>query len=187
MNVRNKTVKFTVNGEVIKFKLASPIISKDEEKVSAPKLGKSLYHYRIIDIKYMTLLLKCDGKTLLNGGLVPAYKSQLYIYNQGLGVMQGYTPPQAYLLGRRSVYTSMGQKYIDNDCFGNLGIINYKLDDKKYSHLTQKAIKWINRCKTPEAKKWNVDTYPLSKIELYPNMCNTYDYPFHDLKLKINT
>ncbi|HSW77063.1 MAG TPA: ribonuclease H-like domain-containing protein [Candidatus Saccharimonadales bacterium] len=162
------------------------IISHDDMMINAPKIGNQKWHYRIIDIKFMTLLLKCNGKTLQNSGLLPAYKSQLFIYNQALGAAQGYTPSEAYLLGRRWVFTKNGQKYYSNDCFDKLGIVDFDMDDVKYADLTKKALKWIQLCKTPAAKKWNVTSYPLSRSELYPNMCHTKcDNGWKELKEKI--
>ena len=63
---------------------------------SAEKLGRD-YHYRIIDVKFTTLTYNADGQFLLGAN---AYKSQLAIYNMALGKLQGFKPPEAYLLGR---------------------------------------------------------------------------------------
>ena len=153
-------------------------------KTVAPKIGHK-WHYCVIDIKYQTLMLKSDGKNLLNSGLVPSYKAQLCIYNEALGKLQGYTPKQAYLLGRRWVYQQNGIKYFGNDCFDRLGQIDYADGDAHYKDLTKKALKWINLCKSAKAKKWNVTTYPLTRSELYPNMCNQYDQPWHEQKKQL--
>ena len=87
-------------------------IEKDKEKNRAKKLRDVFdpdqtptYHYRVIDIKFTTLYLSADG-TDLNTGSIPAWKGQLWIYNHALGKLQGYEPPQAYILGRKWTYTS---------------------------------------------------------------------------------
>lgn len=175
-NNNNKTFgvpDLIVRSDVLNKLVKTTVLEKKEINIKAPKLKK--FHYRIVDIKYMTLLLKCDGKSLLNGGLIPAYKSQLNIYNQALGILQGYTPGQSYLLGRRWVYNKCGQKYYNNDCFDKLGVIDYHDKDQDYINLTTKALNWIKECKSKEAKKWNVTTYPLENDNLYPNMSNVYD------------
>ncbi|EQD50792.1 hypothetical protein B1B_11114, partial [mine drainage metagenome] len=38
---------------------------------------------------------------------------------------------------------------------------------------------------SPEAALWNISSYPLDRVELYPNMCNTYDFPWHTVKKEI--
>lgn len=157
----------------------------DDKSINANLLGKQKWHYRVIDIKYQTLNLKADGETLLNSGMIPAYKSQLCVYNQALGVMQGYQPGQAYLLGRRWVYQKQGRQYYNNSCFDKLGIIDYEQDDEHYIQLTQKALDWVKLCKTDKAKKWNVFQYPLKYEELYPNMSNQKNDQWNNLKNKI--
>lgn len=184
-NGSNKTFgvpDLIVRSDILNKVISTPVLEKQEILINAPKIGKQHWHYRIVDIKYMTLLLKSDGKTLLNGGLIPAYKSQLNIYNQALGHLQGYTPGQSYLLGRRWVYNKCGQKYCNNDCFDKLGVIDYDEKDADYIALSNQALKWINLCKTKAAKNWNVTTYPLENFNLYPNMSNVYDSEWREKK-----
>lgn len=154
--------------------------------INAPLLGKGKWHYCVVDIKFMTLNLKCDGTTLLNSRFVPAYKSQLYIYNRALGRTQGYKPSEAYLLGRRWVYQKCGQQYFNDHCLDKLGVIDFKNADQVYCDQAKSAIDWIKLCKSPAARKWNVFKYPLSRVELYPNMAN-HGGKWHDLKTNIAT
>jgi hypothetical protein len=65
-----------------------------------------------------------------------------------------------------------------------LGVIDYKGCDEKYKSLVNKAIKWINLCKTKKAAKWDVFKYPLPNNDLYPNMCHI-DGKWQELKTKI--
>ena len=150
----------------------------------SPKLGVD-WHYRVVDIKFTCLLLRSDGKHLLNSGSFPAYKAQLLIYNWGIGAIQGYTPDQVYILGRRWSYTTRGQIYTGDSCFDKLGIIDYGDQDSKYLELTQQALDWIREVRTKDAAKWNILDYPLDRWELYPNMCNSHDYPWHEVKKNI--
>jgi hypothetical protein len=57
------------------------------------------HHYRVVDIKFAGLHLDRRGH-LGNVGSAPAFKGQVWLYNQMLGALQGYTPPAAFVLGR---------------------------------------------------------------------------------------
>lgn len=146
--------------------------NKNKKNNKKEKEKEKNYHYRVIDIKFQTLHLRSDGETLLNSNHIPAYKSQLYVYNRALGLAQGYTPGQAYILGRRWVYKKNGQTYFNDNCFDKLGVIDYKRNDEKYVSLVTKALEWVKLCKSPEAEKWDLTKYPLPHLNLYPNMCN---------------
>lgn len=186
-NASNKTFgipDLLVRSDWLKFLVDKCPISNNEEVIPAPKLG-SKWHYCVIDIKFTGLLLRADGMHLLNSGCFPAYKSQLLIYNWALGNLQGYTPDKVYILGRRWKYISCGKTYNGYSCFDKLGIIDYSSHDKEYINTTLDALQWIREVKNPDASKWNVTKYPLSRWELYPNMCNAHDYPWHNIKQKI--
>lgn len=145
----------------------------------------SKYHYVVVDIKFTNLALRADGIHLLNAASFPAYKAQLYIYNQALGKLQGYTPQCVYILGRKWKYTSKGQDYAGTSCFEKLGVIDYSLVDREYKEITKNAVEWLRRCRSPEAALWNVSKYPLTCPELYPNMNNAHDSLWHHEKTKI--
>ena len=77
-------------------------IPLEYENIKSPLLGNNVnYHYYVIDIKFSTLQLDKDGEFLLNSNELPAYKSQVCIYNIALGRMQGLTPNYGFILGRR--------------------------------------------------------------------------------------
>lgn len=156
----------------------------DMQDVKAPSWGHK-YHYRVVDIKYTCLPLRADGIHLLNSGLFPAYKAQLLIYTQALGKMQGYTPNTAYILGRRWMYEKFNVKFSDDYCFSRLGVIDYSNVDRSFITSTAAAIAWLKEVRQPASKTWNVTKYPLSRWELYPNMCNIYDEPWHEFKVKL--
>ena len=125
------------------------------------------YHYIVIDIKFSTLPLRADGKHLLNSCSYPAYKSQCLIYTQAIGIIQGYTSPYAFILGRRWKYTQKVIQYNNYTCLNKLGVIDYTTIDKSYIQKTKDALKWIVNNKK-NGGKWSVS--PPSCIELYPNM-----------------
>jgi hypothetical protein len=133
----------------------------------ANKLNKP-YHYVVIDVKFSTLPLRADGIHLLNTASYPAYKSQLWIYTQGIGEIQGYTSQYAYILGRRYRYTSKGETYSSLNCLDKLGTIDYKGVDIEYIERTTDAINWLRELRK-NGRTWI--TNPPSRMELYPNMC----------------
>jgi hypothetical protein len=170
-------------------------ITSASAKISAPllkncvdaKIGENhrkppSYHYRIVDIKFTTLPLRADGIHLLNAGSIPAYKGQLCIYNNALGRIQGYTPPHAYLLGRKWKFTKKKTTHKGRSCDEKLGVIDYADVDKMYIEKTRDAVKWIKDMRKDGAE-WTLDPdLPLCREELYPNMSNPYDYPWRSVK-----
>jgi hypothetical protein len=110
--------------------------------------------------------LRADGKHLLNAGKQPAYKSQVKIYTDAIGNIQGYTCLYGFIMGRKYIYS--GQELTVNNCLHTLGLIDYSTLDKDYIYSTQKAIEWIRLVKA-EGHLWTLS--PPSRSELYPNMC----------------
>ncbi len=143
------------------------------------------YHYRVVDIKFTSLALRADGIHLLNSGSIPAYKGQLWVYTKALGRIQGYEPTCAYILGRKWKYTTRNVQHRGTSCTERLGTIDYSGVDEIYVDLTQKAIRWILEMRRDGAS-WSLGpNLPLARPELYPNMSNTYDYPWHSIKKQI--
>lgn len=167
--------------------VGKPVMSDEESRIAAPKLTDSYgvspprYHYVIIDIKFTTLDLRADGVGILNSGSFPAYKGQLYIYTHALGLMQGYEPSKAYIIGRKWKYTSRGEKFYGKNAFERFGTIDYSGVDKEYKTKTRLALEWIRDCRK-NGHLWNIFQLPLPRAELYPNMSNTHDYPWHSVK-----
>src|SRR3990167_3071503 len=173
-----------VRSDWINNLVKTPVLSKTQMRFPSPILGER-YHYLIVDIKFTTLALRADGTHLLNSASFPAYKVQLNIYNRALSQLQGCTPDNVYILGRGWRYTSKGEVYSSNDCFDKLGIIDYAEVDRDFLDKTDDAVNWIRECRKPEAADWNIFDYPLHREELYPNMCNYHDHPWHDMKRDI--
>ena len=159
-------------------------LPKELEKIEAPNL-ETKFHYRIIDIKFTGLCLRADGMHLLNSGSFPAYKAQLLIYNQALGIIQGYTPDQVYILGRRWKYSTCGDVYIGESCFNKLGVIDYSYVDSDFKEVTKNAVEWIREVRSDKARKWDIFNFPLKREELYPNLKNHVDFPWRAIKEKI--
>jgi hypothetical protein len=139
----------------------------DIVQMKAPNLSCS-YHYVVVDIKFSTLPLRSDGEHLLNSGSYPSHKSQVWIYTDAIGEIQGYLPRYGYILGRRWGYTKQGIKMSGTDPFDRLGVIDYHDIDKDTISRTGEALNWIIDLKK-NGSGWTL--YPPSRTELYPNMC----------------
>jgi hypothetical protein len=159
INTKNHTrgvVDFLVRSDYLH------LFTKEPKNLTIP------FYYFVLDIKFSTLPLRSDGVHLLNSGNYPSYKAQLWIYNQGIGELQNYTPRYAYILGRRHSYVKNGHTFNSLDCLDKLGVIDYEGVDSSYKERTDKAIRWIRDVKQ-YGKRWKVS--PPSRQELYPNMC----------------
>ena len=143
------------------------VINDEEMYCKKNKLDKE-YYYIVVDIKFSTLPLRTDGIHLLNSSNYTAYKAQCLIYTEAVGLIQGYTPNIAFLLGRRNKCTKNGIKNTVYNCLDKLGRISYDTIDKDISNKTKLAVKWLRDLKK-HGHKWKVS--PPSRKELYPNMC----------------
>jgi uncharacterized protein YprB with RNaseH-like and TPR domain len=129
----------------------------------AYKIGNP-YHYVVIDIKFCTLPLSTDLRTVLNPGNFPFYKAQLYMYNTAIGNIQGYTPEKAYILGRRWKVTQANANKVSYDPFDRLGEVVFTEEIKT---AVNSAIAWKNELD----KNWRKWSIPPTLPDLYPNLC----------------
>lgn len=164
---------------------SDPVISESSEKEKARSLkfpeGKS-WHYRIVEIKFTTLGLRADGKHILKNNSVEAMKSQLWIYNMALGIIQGYRPTKAYIIGRKWQYKKCGVIHSGEGWFDKVGHVNFKTTDRHIRKKTRDALRWIHKVRR---HGHNFTLNPPSCKELYPNMCNQLDGPWRRIKQKI--
>lgn len=148
------------------------------------------WHYRIVDIKFMTLPLRSDGVHLLNVCSIKAYKGQMFIYNRILSKIQGYDPKVSYLLGRKWKYTCKELVYKGDSPFDRLGRIAFGGVDQEFTTITDQAVAWVRDMRR-EGHLWGESiiscdkTVILPRVELYPNISNYCDFPWHDVKKKI--
>lgn len=183
-NFKNKTygtVDLLVRSDWINQLFNENILSEEEIGVPSPVLNKK-YHYRVIDIKCSTLQLCADGKRIRNSSNISYYKGQLAIYNAALGLMQGYTPNQAYILCRGWKYTSKKRTFNGFDCFERPGQIEFNEFDKQHIQKTTDCIQYVRDLRY-DGPNWKC--IPPSNENMYPNMKNKYDTPYHDVKKKI--
>jgi hypothetical protein len=157
------------------------VLGESEISIPSPVLKKK-YHYVVIDIKYSKLQLCADGKKIRNSNNIAYYKSQLTIYNAALGLLQGYTPNIAYILCKAWKYTCNKINYEGHNCFERVGCINFTGFDKKYINKTYECVKWIRDLRI-NGSEWSCN--PPSNKNLYPNMNNRYDAPYHTIKKEI--
>jgi len=157
---------------------------KNNKSVKSSKTTKNDNKgYVVVDIKFKTLHFKSDGMHLRNDGPMKAYKAQLCVYNDALNTLQQQKQNSAYLLGWKWKYTRKCTDHSGDNCFDKLGRINYEGPDKEFAEKTLKAIEWIRNVRQ-NGHKWDLTKLPLPCEELYPNMCNRYDYPYHKEKLE---
>jgi len=163
------------------LELGQPIHTFSKRKRSKKSSIRNVnnWHYVIVDVKYSTLKLRTDGIHLTNGGNMATYKAQMYIYHRALSTIQGVEPKNAYLLGRTWNYVKNNIKVKGNGPFERLGSINFT-NTKLDKHIIDKsndAVTWIRRVRN-EGMFWSISPKP-SIYELYPNMSNKYDSPWH--------
>ena len=132
--------------------------------------------YRVVDIKYSTLGLNAAGTQLGNSGSAPAYKAQVMLYNAMLGKLQGYTPPESYVLGRGWQRRQRGETYRSDDALSALGVVPQ--GDENIWTEARKGVDWIREMRRDGAG-WQILPVPTRK-ELYPNMGGAGDWDMED-------
>ena len=168
-NYENKTFgvpDLIVRSDYINKLFNKNIISLEEENIKSDKLNIN-FHYKIVDIKHCTIPFRKDNIHILNEGSVPAFKGQLYIYTKALNDILGININRAYIFGK------------NND----VGLIDYDTIDTLYIEKTNKAIEWLRELKH---KGQEFSLIPPSREELYPNMKNSHDGYFRNIKNDIN-
>ncbi len=161
-------------------KLVPGTLDPDEARMPAPGIGATAHHYRVVDIKFRTLEL------LAHGGAAASqrpYLAQVWIYNEALGRIQGFTPPASYLLGRS---WKQGDDRGDG-CFDRLARVDHdRLVVRGGSPLADEvaaAVEWLRRLRR-DGGAWEVLPVP-SVPELYPHARNVQDQPWHTAKTQI--
>ena len=184
-NFNNKTfgvIDLLIRSDFVNKIFNSQVLKSTEEHLKAPLLNGN-YHYIVIDIKWSGMHIRSNEPTLRNKSRFKAYKGQLAIYNAGIGQMQGYTPQKAYILAKswKREYTRNKQTFTEHgyDCFDRLGVVDFTGYDHYILKETHEAIQWIRNTRI-NGQKWSCIN-PIIP-ELYPNMNNRYDAPFHSVK-----
>ncbi len=174
-NMNYGSPDFLVRSDVLRC-LFPESISEQEAETSATDLEADDWHYLVVDAKFTTLHLSASGAELANGGTAPAYKAQLYIYNRMLGRLQGFEPPESYLLGRGWQQRQSGGTYRGSNAMERLGPVPQNgtvANGVPIADAVEEALRWVRRVRI-EGKDWQLLPKP-SVPELYPNMSNADD------------
>lgn len=143
----------------------------------APAFPDAPWHYRVVDIKFTTLHLAVNG--LVTSQHLP-YLVQVWIYNQALGRLQGYVPESSYLLGRGWICGSA-------ECLERVGRVDHNevvaLRGQYPDELVTEATSWIRRVRS-DGLNWDALPEP-TNVNLYPNMKQEEDYPWHAAKRRV--
>ena len=169
---------FLIRSDVLR-ELFPEEITEAEVAIAAMDLGSEGWHYRVVDTKFTTLHLNAAGTGLRNQNSVPAYKAQLYIYNRMLERLQGYLPPESYLLGRGWQQGDGLDAVRSSNAFHRLGRVpqDGNVNDRspviRTSDAVEQALQWVRRLRA-EGHNWHLTPAP-SVPELYPNMSGSSD------------
>ncbi|HUG56559.1 MAG TPA: hypothetical protein VMJ92_05715 [Candidatus Limnocylindrales bacterium] len=173
-------VDLLVRADVLRA-LCPSALEGEDELVAAPALPDASWHYRAVDVKFSTVELLKDGALSPSSDLDDM--AQLWAYAHMLGRIQGYTPPFSYVLGRG---WKQGRERGDS-CWERLARIPQDLFVKRrqsdLAELVRDATEWIRRVRR-EGARWDVLPAP-TVAELWPNMKNQADFPWHRAKRRI--
>ncbi len=159
-------------------------LTAEEASIVAPDLAGA-FHYRVVDVKFTTLRLSSRGD-VGNDGSAPAYKCQLHVYNRALGRLQGYEPPASFLLGRSWQQEREGVTERGLSCLDRLGRVPHDgalAGGRPIAVEVADATSWLRRVRT-EGASWTLEPRP-DVPELYPNLSNQQDSPWHAAKREL--
>lgn len=170
-----------VRSDFINKLVRRQVLSHEKEIIRAPKLDGN-YHYRVIDIKWTGMTLCANGYNIRNDDRFPCYKGQLAIYNCAMGLIQGYTPFETYIMAKSWKIDRKNDPLEGYNCFDLLGVIDYDNFDYQYVEKTVDAINWIRDVRK---NGFNWDVYNSDRYEMYPNYNNKNDAPWTNIKKNI--
>ncbi len=130
-------------------------LSAEAIEVEAPDLPDLGTHYRVVDTKFSQLHLAAGGE-LGNNGSAPAYKVQLHLYNRMLGRLQGYTPPESFILGRGWEQTRSKVTTRVHDSMDRLGAVAQDYASRSGGRVEDQAnaaVDWVQRMRS-EGHEW---------------------------------
>ncbi len=165
-------------------KLFPGVMTEGEASIPGGDLESASWHYVVVDIKFQRLSLNAKGG-LLNSGSARAGKGQVFLYNQALGRLQGYLPSHSFLLGRGWQQRIRGSPLKGHNCMERLASVanSESLPEGQLEDRVKNAIDWLRRLRG-QGSNWQVLPKP-SVPELWPNMSNEEDFPWHKAKGEI--
>jgi hypothetical protein len=175
-------VDLLVRSDVLLTLCGDAFGENDDPSTPAPALHGAAWHYRVIDIKFSTLELLKDGSLSTSSDLATC--AQVWAYNQMLGRVQGYVAPFAYVLGRAWRQGNSGR---GDTCWERLARIPVEAyvrsREEPLAGIVAAGAAWIRRVRRDGAA-WSVRPVP-TIAELWPNMKNDRDHPWHVAKREI--
>jgi len=135
----------------------------------------SKWHYVVINIKYCSMYLHKNNRTIQNKTSTKLIKSKTIFDNMLLGEIQKYTPELSFI---HSYKIKLKNEF--HNGFYKLGEIDIINNDKIINDKIYSGIIWLNKL-WRNGRRWKIGITP----ELFPNMCNKKDNPFHNAKKKI--
>ena len=191
-NPKNRTygaADILIRADYITKIFPETILTEKEINTIANSIGQ--IHYRIIDVKSRVLDLSSHGhwfKGSRKGSTEAAFKAQIAIYNDALGFLQGYTPTVGYVLGTGYKYiqsrNNIKYEYRCDNSLSRLGQIKFNSNDADIYNYISEALDWYRRLKK-EGHNWSLTPKPCVP-ELWPNMSNDQDAPFHKFKVQLS-
>ena len=156
-----------------------------DASISAPELALP-FHYVAVEIKFRNFSLNSNSEA---DNTAASHKVQLCLYNEALGLMQGFRPPMAYFIGRGWEKGS-GENHIKvRNCLHALIPVTFPLQPQHgkkppidWASVGIEAVAWIRRVRA-DGSTWNA--IPPTIPELRPNMKNRKDAPWHKAKSEI--
>ncbi len=157
--------------------------------------------YVIVQVKYSTLNLMANGLHLLNNPKQKIYKGQCGLLIDALEYMHNiiysdisFKCRSVYILGRKSKFTSQGYTYETDTIEYNIGIIDYNNRDSIYRDLYVYGQEWLQKLEDRDSSEPNKDNEDPNNNKdpdnnknidignIYPNMKNKRDFPWHTEK-----
>jgi len=129
---------------LVRYDFVNKIFKKNIVDVTEQNKQK----YLVVDIKWTSMTLCVDGKTIRNEGRFKAYKGQTFIYNYILGKIQNYMSPVSLILAKNWKIGSTYDSLEGYNCYDLAGIINYEDKDIVFIKKTLDAINWIYKVRT---------------------------------------
>lgn len=153
------------------------LLTGNEARISAPRIAAHDFHYRPVLAKYRALELGETGDAI--GARATVEQARMRMLALALGSMQGLTPSAGYLLGR----TYSQRKANFDGCLDRLARVDVTRSARRLDRAAENAMLWL-RSLEREGAAWHVLPAP-SRPELFPNMRNDADYPWHTAKLEL--
>ena len=175
-------IDLLVRSDVLATLCGDAFGENDDVSFPAPALHGAAWHYRVIDIKFSTSDLLKDGSLSTSSELATC--AQVWTYNEMLARVQGYQAPFGYVLGRAWRQGNSGR---GDTCWEKLARVPaetyVRSREAALSDVVAEGRAWVRRVRH-EGAAWSVLPQPTIP-ELWPNMKNDRDHPWHVAKREL--